>query len=304
MTRETPPGAFDEPSRRYVVDGFSKIADCLSIGNIKSSRSLGVASGKFTVRQHRSFVSAEPRLTIICPQVGHGRLMYSAEGHEMEGNIRSGMILLAPAGLSHGFDVQGQATNTILNLDQNLINRVLISDRSVEVLGKIEPSMSMFSATLERLMHEQYRVFQSEAAGWRILTESIALRVIYELLQYFSGKRHGDSFTPLSRREVEMVIDYIEDNLEDNIGLTELADLIDVDVFFLTRAFRRAIGQTPYQFVIHRRLMRVQRLLADTHMSIAEISLAAGFSSQAHMTSAFSKHIGISPGEWRKAVKS
>ena len=52
-----------------------------------------------------------------------------------------------------------------------------------------------------------------------------------------------------------------------------------------------------------RRVLRVQDLLEQTGLSLADVSLEAGFSSQAHMTAMFARHFGITPGEYRKHVK-
>jgi AraC family transcriptional regulator len=56
--------------------------------------------------------------------------------------------------------------------------------------------------------------------------------------------------------------------------------------------------------VIQRRLMRVKELLRTTDDRLAEITYATGFANQAHMTSTFTKHIGTSPGKWRKEAQA
>ncbi|MEO0362549.1 MAG: helix-turn-helix domain-containing protein [Pseudomonadota bacterium] len=44
-------------------------------------------------------------------------------------------------------------------------------------------------------------------------------------------------------------------------------------------------------------------MLSETDASIAEIALACGFSSQSHLTSAFSKRVGAAPGVYRRTVR-
>lgn len=104
----------------------------------------------------------------------------------------------------------------------------------------------------------------------------------------------------LSNKQLAQVISYLEDQIEDIGGMDTLAALIDMDVFRFTRAFKETTGTSPHQFVIQRRLERVKELLCNTNDSLAEISYATGFANQAHMTSTFSKCMGISPGKWRK----
>ncbi|WP_299611578.1 AraC family transcriptional regulator [uncultured Tateyamaria sp.] len=107
----------------------------------------------------------------------------------------------------------------------------------------------------------------------------------------------------LSDAETARVIAYLDDQIEDIGGMDTLAALIDMDVFSFTKAFKATTGESPGQFLIQRRLARVKELLRTTNNSLADITYATGFSNQPHMTSTFTKHVGVSPGKWRKAVR-
>ena len=57
---------------------------------------------------------------------------------------------------------------------------------------------------------------------------------------------------------------------------------------------------TPHRYLLSRRIERARRLLAETNMSIAQIAYLCGFSSQAHLTIAFRKLSGHTPGGYRQ----
>ncbi|MEM8655019.1 MAG: AraC family transcriptional regulator [Pseudomonadota bacterium] len=108
----------------------------------------------------------------------------------------------------------------------------------------------------------------------------------------------------LSAAQLTRVMAYLEDQIEDIGGMDTLASLIDMDVYSFTKAFKATTGESPGQFLIQRRLARVKDLLRNSDDSLADITYATGFSNQPHMTATFTKHVGTSPGKWRKAVRA
>ncbi|WP_299287511.1 AraC family transcriptional regulator [uncultured Tateyamaria sp.] len=108
----------------------------------------------------------------------------------------------------------------------------------------------------------------------------------------------------LSPEEVSTIISYLEEQIDDIGGMDTVAGLIGMDVYSFTRAFKETTGETPGQFLIQRRLLRAKDMLLHTNDTLADITYATGFSNQPHMTSTFTKHVGTSPGKWRKAVRA
>jgi AraC family transcriptional regulator len=68
--------------------------------------------------------------------------------------------------------------------------------------------------------------------------------------------------------------------------------------------FRAATGLTPHQYVLEQRLHRARQLLEQKETALADIAVACGFSVQTHMTDNFRKHLGITPGEYRRSFFS
>ncbi len=93
------------------------------------------------------------------------------------------------------------------------------------------------------------------------------------------------------------VTDLIEANLETGLTVAGIARDIGVSASFLSRAFAACCGQSPYDFILSRRLQRARRLIADTRLPLAEVAAAAGFSSQGHMATCFKNRLGIVPSD-------
>lgn len=89
--------------------------------------------------------------------------------------------------------------------------------------------------------------------------------------------------------------DFVEARLESNLTVAGVASEIGVSASFLSRAFSACCDQSPYDFILSRRLQRARRLIGTTGLPLAEIAAAAGFSSQSHMTACFRSRLGIAP---------
>jgi AraC family transcriptional regulator len=93
--------------------------------------------------------------------------------------------------------------------------------------------------------------------------------------------------------------DEIEARLAEPLRLKELADSAHLSEFHFLRAFKRAVGLSPHQYITTRRMERAKALLTTTELPISEIAWQVGFSNTSHFTSYFRKHTGVTPGSFR-----
>ena len=73
-----------------------------------------------------------------------------------------------------------------------------------------------------------------------------------------------------------------------------------ISPIYLARAFKAAVGQSPHQYVLGRRIERAKKLLRDSDLPIVEVALASGFSSQSHLSNWFLRSVGVSPAAYRR----
>ena len=65
------------------------------------------------------------------------------------------------------------------------------------------------------------------------------------------------------------------------------------------RSFRRAFGETPYAYLMTRRIERAKALLRGSDLSVTEISLAVGCQSLGTFSSRFHEIVGMTPTAYR-----
>jgi AraC-like DNA-binding protein len=66
-----------------------------------------------------------------------------------------------------------------------------------------------------------------------------------------------------------------------------------------SRRFKEAFGETPYRYVVSRRVERAQELLRNTGLSVSDICLEVGFQSLGSFSAAFHRVAGITPTAYR-----
>jgi AraC family transcriptional regulator len=103
----------------------------------------------------------------------------------------------------------------------------------------------------------------------------------------------------LSGHKLRRVKEYINENLEEDLGLAELAAVAGLSQFHFARAFRKTTGLTPQQYLMLQRIERAKELLARADLPIVEISLRTGFKNQSHFTTLFRKFTKLTPKTWR-----
>jgi AraC-like DNA-binding protein len=85
-------------------------------------------------------------------------------------------------------------------------------------------------------------------------------------------------------------------------SLCELADLLDVSPFRLSRAFSRQTGVSLTRYRNRVRVGRVMDRLADGETALAALAADLGFADQAHLTRTVRDHVGHTPVALRRLL--
>ena len=104
----------------------------------------------------------------------------------------------------------------------------------------------------------------------------------------------------VSHQRMRQLIEFIEANLDQPLTLDAMATQIGMSPLYLARAFKAAVGQSPHQYVLARRIERAKELLRNTEMPIIDVALSVGFSSQSHLSHWMIRHTGVPPGVYRR----
>lgn len=87
----------------------------------------------------------------------------------------------------------------------------------------------------------------------------------------------------------------------DPLTVADLAAAARLSPAHFAREFKRAFGETPYRYLLSRRLERAAALLRGTDRSVLEVCLAVGLSSVGSFTTSFGRMYGLTPTQYRAA---
>ncbi len=93
---------------------------------------------------------------------------------------------------------------------------------------------------------------------------------------------------------------YLRRHLGEPIGVADLAAAAGVSVTTLEERFRRHFGVLPLAMLVRERLTLAQHLLATTDLGLAAIAGRTGYGSASALLAAFTRHLGETPGAWRR----
>jgi AraC-like DNA-binding protein len=96
------------------------------------------------------------------------------------------------------------------------------------------------------------------------------------------------------------VRDRIDREYAKPLDVEELARGVHMSAGHLSRQFRRAYGESPYSYLMTRRIERAMALLRHGDLSVTEICFAVGCSSLGTFSSRFSELVGVPPSVYRQ----
>ncbi|WP_128089419.1 helix-turn-helix transcriptional regulator [Bradyrhizobium viridifuturi] len=109
----------------------------------------------------------------------------------------------------------------------------------------------------------------------------------------------SEKTSALADWQIKRVVEFMESNLEMDIGLDDLSNLLGMTPDYFCRTFKASVGTAPYRYFVERRIEKSKVLLYTTDQGITEIALGVGFSSHSHFSNTFKKIVGRTPHEFR-----
>jgi AraC family transcriptional regulator len=102
------------------------------------------------------------------------------------------------------------------------------------------------------------------------------------------------------RVRINEVVNFIVQNLGEQLSLQQLADIAQYSPFHFQKIFKQVVGESPKQYVIRLRLeTAAHALVMHRHKTVTEIALENGFSSSATFARSFKDYFGNSAEEFR-----
>jgi AraC-like DNA-binding protein len=287
----------------------SDLCNCMLIeSDTIGSQEITMASRIHQVELHRPIIAGIQAMTLVSnyhfprhshDQFGIGVIAFGAQ-RSWSGvgavNASAGdVIMVNPGEIHDGLPSEGNARGwRMIYFDPD----VFVREVGEEIVGQVEivrpvardPLLVMHFAKLFACLTDS----QSDPLA---RDESLLRSLIYMVRQHATPRR-SPSGPPAY---VAKAIQRLDSAPETPASLAELAALSGVSRFQLLRGFAHEVGVTPHAYLVQRRVCLARRLLA-VGQTPAQAAVQAGFADQSHMTRAFVRQFGITPGRYQSAV--
>jgi AraC family transcriptional regulator len=146
---------------------------------------------------------------------------------------------------------------------------------------------------------------EAESMADRLYAKSLADALASHFLRRYADCRPAIPPLPagLAPYKLRRTTTYIQQHLDRQLSLTELAAVAQTSPRHFARLFKSATGKTLHQYVLSCRLDRAKQLLAETRLSISEVAYQVGCTDQSHLTALFRRYTGITPRAYRDATQ-
>lgn len=214
-----------------------------------------------------------------------------------------GRCCLMPAHMTSDWVVQGKVELFHLYIPHTSWERAVVEAFDIEPNAVEVPEKTFF---LDPLIEQTVR-HAMLPLDWDIPADRMAMSqagqlLMGHMLRSYSTRRDLDfkvrgGLSPVIKRRV---FDYVDANLDAALTIEELATVSGLSPYHFARMFRKSVGEAPHKYVLRRRIEQAMNMLRAGPASLAEIAIATGFSSQAHLSTRFRAITGVTPATYRK----
>lgn len=101
------------------------------------------------------------------------------------------------------------------------------------------------------------------------------------------------------QRRINIVVEYINNNLDDKLDLNKLAELSTLSSYHFHRIVKAFLGETIGTYITRIRVESAARLLRYSNLPIESIAFKVGYEMSSSLSKAFKLYYGISPSEYK-----
>lgn len=229
-----------------------------------------------------------PHSNCLCVEYiekGEGTVYCNGKRH----TARQGDMYILPPGSDHYYfsGTEHPWQKIWFNADGDIITGLLsvYNPRGIVVFSNVQTGGD-FIRRIHAALTEKETAQEQHAA---------AACILLQLLQ-FLFERYDQT---AQREEIVRLKSYIETHLSEKITVQTLATRVYLSPSQVNRIFKKETGQSPYDYILTRRLERAKLLLHSTPLHIREISEVLGFCDEHYFAVIFKSKVGKTPSEYR-----
>ena len=204
-----------------------------------------------------------------------------------------------------------------------IVQQELDEVRSALVNGSLAHLTHAFDALCDRLMegHDPDHAAHTLREVHRMATASASLSGMVEK-PAFDVNMQGDSFACLCQHVYQYLVDIcqfisqskhvagrlrlmMQDNFtRPDFNQVQAAQIMGISPSYLSRLFKKELGQNFQEMLVHMRLDKACELLVETTLKHCDIARQVGFEDERYFSQVFRRYTGLTPGQYRVKGKN
>ena len=187
------------------------------------------------------------------------------------------------------------ATFWMMHVEPNILETTAreINEQKTNLPFFIEPILSdrflrQLFCNLCLAVKNKAAILETESVSLEFFSRLVTQQNSFDLKDYSSNKP-----------AIKKICDYLQANYTDNVSLAELANIVGMSRFYLSRLFHREKGLSLNAYLTQIRIDRAKKLLSQG-TAISTVAVATGFYDQSHFSDRFKRLVGTTPGNYQK----
>ncbi|MDD9271664.1 response regulator [Paenibacillus sp. GCM10023248] len=127
------------------------------------------------------------------------------------------------------------------------------------------------------------------------------LEQLHDMAQLVMNEVRRTRFSS-GQQMMEAIRNYVDENYSYELTLASLADMFHLNETYLSGLFKQSAGVTFSDYVTKLRLSKAVQLLKENELKLTDIATLVGYSSSSYFSTAFKKHYGKGPKEYREEL--
>lgn len=228
--------------------------------------------------------------------VTEGEQIYETSGEKY--SVRSGSFIIIPPRARHcvASSLPGSRKYSITFSVRKNSADPFFEQQTKVLFGKYDSEI----AYILQKISEEYRYARVLSS---LLVENSAFELTVKLFRLAGFEEERCDREPSDgNTRIEMAKKYINDNVEQDLSVSDVAAYCYLGEKQLTRLFRLYEKASPAEYIRSVRTHRIELLLSDKTLSIKEVSRIMNFNNEYYFNAFFKKYYGMPPGEYRKTL--
>jgi AraC family transcriptional regulator len=223
-------------------------------------------------------------------------MQQTVDGRQETVDFAQGAIGIIPANVLQKFEWHQETSFLDLYLEPSLLTQTSI-ELSINDSIELAPKMGFCDPLIFQMAAALKTSLEIDPSGSRLYANTMGGALAAHLISRYSTCKPAikSCSGKLSAQQLKQVIVYINEHLDRNLSLIELANVAQLSSYHFARLFKQSTGLAPHQYHLQCRIDRAKQLMQTRDLGLAEIAYAVGFTSQGHLNYHFKRVVGVTP---------